>query len=147
MCVCFEVGGSNSWEEHALLFQYVCAYFQDADCTLISSFFVWKNFWKEKCDWEKNKLKIGIKQVQTKIQFLVTKRGWTWKPVLFLKSLKVNFLAMLWFSITWNQFLKDPARETMEVHFSLVFYEKIWKTKNTVFGYKKWSKFGFDNIL
>jgi len=25
------VGGSNSWEEHALLFQYVCAYFQDAD--------------------------------------------------------------------------------------------------------------------
>ena len=62
--------------------------------------------------------------------------------------MNVNFFGNFMIFYHMKSILKDPAHETMEVHSSLVFYEKnSEKQENTIFGYKKWSKFGFGNIL
>ena len=60
----------------------------------------------------------------------------------------VEFLGNVMILYHMKSILKDPARKTMEVHFSLIFYEKNPKNKKIqFFGYKKWSKFGSENIL
>ena len=75
--------------------------------------------------------------VEKEIQFLVTKRGWTWKRISFLKSLNVNFLAMLWFSITWNQFWRIQREKQWKYIFLWYFMKKIRKTRKYRFWLQK----------